>query len=157
MIRLWIMLTACASLVVLADCSRTMGPMSPLSSLADSVLSGKPAPTCATITALPGPGRAPFHECRTTGADTAVIVIRDATRVVVLVSRQWRLAESGADTTYTSLLERVTSQLGQGEPTCQDPSLTGTMWTFPDRHVILGLLAEGEAYAAMIAGVPLCQ
>lgn len=157
MIRLWLMLAACAALAVLADCGRAMGPMSPLSSLADSVLSGKPTPTCATITVLPGTGRAPFQECRTTDADTAVIVIRDATRVVVLVSRQWKLAESGADTAYASLLQRATTRLGQGEPTCQDPSLTGTMWALPDRHVILGILAEGAAYSATIAGVPLCR
>jgi hypothetical protein len=157
MIRLSSLLMACTGFVVATGCTSHASPATPLSALADSVLSGKQQATCTTVASLPGPGAAPFRECRTTGADTAVLVTRDAKGLVVLVSRQWKLANSGPDPDYSALLQHLKSDFGSGESTCQDPSLRGTMWRLPDRHVILGILAEGAVYFAAIAGVPLCR
>jgi hypothetical protein len=157
MMRRFIVAMASTAVVATTSCKRQASPAAPLRSLADSVLSQKPEPSCTTVASLPGPGASPFRECRTTGADTAVIVTRDAKGVVVLVSRQWKLANSGTDTNYAILLEQVKSKFGLGEPSCQDPSLSGTMWRLPDRHLILGALAEGSAYFAAVAGDPLCR
>jgi hypothetical protein len=157
MIRPSRLLMACTAFVVATGCTSNAGPVTALTALADSVLSGKQQGTCTTVASLPGPGAAPFRECRTTGADTAVLVTRDAKGVVVLVSRQWKLANSGTDPNYTALLQHLKSDFGSGDPTCQDPSLSGTMWRLPDRHLILGTLAEGAVYFAAIAGEPLCR
>lgn len=156
MTRRWALLMALAASGVATGCTSPASRATALRTLADSVLAGKPQPECTTLASLPGPGRAPFRECRTAAADTAVIVIRDDEGAVVLVSRQWPLAGPGADPAYVSLRQRLVTAFGPGEPACQDPALRGTMWRLPDRHVLLGDMAAGGAYFAAIAGEPMC-
>jgi hypothetical protein len=129
---------------------------SALRALADSVMAGKPHPECHEERGFPGPGEPPFRECRVSAADTNVIVTKDARGHVVMVSRQWTAAP-GRDARLIALDSLLRARLGNGEPTCQDPTLVGRTWRGSDHHIILGRLPSDEVYFASIAGSPLCK
>ena len=127
-----------------------------LGPVADSVLAGKPVPTCTTEASLPSVGDPPFTECRTRSADTSVIVIRDSHQAVVLVSREWHLDSALAAATRDSLVGTLVVRMGAGRVACQDPSLDGTMWLGDKNFIVLGSSRTGLLYWAAIGGAPRC-
>ena len=157
--RQFIRLASLASICVLGSgaCNSRSARNGPLAVAADSLLAGT-RPECVSLAQNPGPGEAPFRECRATKGDTAIIVINDAMQKVVLISREWRVDSSAIRADFQDLEERLTLSHGVGQQACQDPSFApGRMWRTAEYHSILAALPiSNSLYFGQILGAPLC-